>query len=185
MLAHASNNVVAFTAGYIFGDQPESGFYMLIGGLAIACCVTFPLFWMYTRREASSPSPLATIPAGVKRPRTWLIGFVGGSIGAIILAAVVVAFTLIDLHTMPDDTLVPQIQSGDQLVIFKSGMVELDLETGDIASYHRGDETILQEIVLVVGDSIWVRDGDAERLLLREEIVGKVVYSIRPETPSQ
>lgn len=185
MLAHISNNVVAFTMVYIFGDQPRSGFYMLMGGLAVACCVTFPLFWMYTRREVSEPSPLAAVPAGVERPQAWLIGLVGGSIGAIILAAVVAAFTLIELHTMPDDALSPQIQRGDQLVIFKSRMVELDLEAGDIVSYHRDGETVLQEIVRVGGDSIWVHDGDAERHLLREEIVGKVVHSIRSEESSR
>lgn len=179
ILAHIAANATAFTVAYIFQDQIDSDVYPLIVGLVIVFCAISPYFWLQTREVDSGLPMLASVPAGGKRIGKWLIWLVSGTIGAIILSIVIAAFLLVEISMMPDDSLAPEIQSGDQLVIFKKGnMIELDLETGDIISSHQNGEIIIQEIVGIGQDSIRVRDGNTERTLSREEILGKMVYTI-------
>ena len=84
----------------------------------------------------------------------------------------------VGLHTMTDDALAPKIRSGDQLFIFKAGIVELDLEEGDVVSIHRDDEMILRRVVRLNKDAVWIQEDGGEKPLLRKEISGKVVHVI-------
>lgn len=180
MLAHISNNAVAFTVSYLYDDQPESAAFPLIGILAAACCITFPAFWLMTRRHRASPSILASVPAGVVRRGRWIFGLIGGAVVLIVAAAIGAALMLVDLQSVSDDSLRPDAQPGDQIVVFKSGLVDLDpdLEVDDIVSYD-GSETAFHRIVRVDQDSVWIRDRGGERGISRKQITGKVVHIIK------
>lgn len=179
ILAHIAANATAFTVAYFFRDQSDSDVYPLMVGLVIAFCAIIPFFWYSTRGADSGLPMLASVSAGVKRIGKWLIWLVSGTIGAILLSIVIAAFLLVEIRMMPDDSLAPEIQSGDQLVIFKKGkMMELDLETGDIISSRRNGNFIILEIVGIGQDSIRVRDGNTERVISRKEVHGKMVYTM-------
>ncbi len=180
ILAHIANNAMAFTASYLFYDQPESASYTLIAILAAACCITFPAFWLYTRRSPTIRPVLASVPAGVERRGTWTVGLIGGSVVLIVVAAVGAALMLVGLHSVSDDSLRPDARPGDQLVVFKSGLVDLDpdLEVGDIVSYD-GSETAFCRVVRVGEDSVWILAQDGELGLARKQVTGKVVHVIK------
>ena len=179
IIAHIANNTTAFTVSYFYYDRPESEAYMLMGGLAAACCVAFPLFWIMTRGLKTAQPLLEAVPAGVRRPGAWLLGLAGGTVLLGVLSFGLAVLMLVGLHSVNDDTLEPEFRSGDQLILFKGGFVELDLEVGDVISYERDGITILRKIARLDEDSVWIRDGNDEVLVPRKEITAKVVHVIK------
>lgn len=179
VMAHIVVNATAFTVAYIFRDQQNSDVYPLMAGLAITFCVIFPFFWRNTRGIKKGLPILASVSAGVKRVGRMMIWMAGGAVGAIILSVTIAAFLLVEIRSMPDDSLAPTVHKGDQLVMLNKGMmIELDLEPGDVISAHQNGEDIFHEVIRIEEDSIWVRDGRTEQALSRDEILGKMVFKI-------
>jgi membrane protease YdiL (CAAX protease family) len=183
ILAHAAINAMALGGAYLYRDQPDSASYLLIGGLAAAFCVVFPVFWFHTRGIDTTPSALAAAPAGVRRPGVCLLGFLGASAVVLILAPVAVESLMTELYTVSDGTLMPNAEPGTRLVLRLPTSVEFDLEPGDIISYPCDGKTVLRSIVRAEGDMVWLRAGDIEQCLLKKEITGKVIRIIKPTEP--
>jgi len=188
ILAHAATNVTAFSVVYLFRDRPEPAVYPLIGALALVCLLTYPLLWRATRRaetRESRPPVLATVPAGLDRPGLWLLGLIGGGVVVLLVAAATAALLLIGVHTVSDDSFAPEARPGDSLIIFRGGLVELDLEVGDIVTFERDGATALGRIESLDEESVRVGDGEAVQHLARREITGKVVHVLEPVSSAE
>ncbi|MDH3492049.1 MAG: CPBP family intramembrane metalloprotease [Acidobacteriota bacterium] len=179
ILAHIANNATAFTVSYLYHDQPETRTYLLMAGLAAASCIFLPLFLFLTSAKYDVPPVLAAVPAAVERKGAWLLGLIGGSVLAVIAAGVVAILLSVDLRSVPDDALAPDVRRGDQLIIFKATFVELDLEEGDVIIYRRDGETVLRKIERLDAENAWIREDGSEKRLTRAEILGKVVQIIK------
>ena len=181
ILAHMASNATAFTVGYLYRDQTEPAVSVPMAVLAVGFLAAFAVFWMMTRQVRPQPPILATVPAGVSRAVSWIVGIAGGFAVLSVVAIVAAVFAMFDVLIMSSDALAPQIQRGDRVIVLESGVVELDLEAGDIVSYSQGGETLLREVSRIEGDTVWIRDGDADLELARDQITGKVVHTIRAE----
>lgn len=179
ILAHMASNATAFTVGYLYRDQTEPAVSVPMAVLAVGFLAAFAVFWMMTRQVRPEPPILATVPAGVSRAVAWIVGIAGGFAALSVVAIVAAVFATVDVLIMTSDALAPQIERGDRVIVLESGVVELDLEAGDIVSYSQGGETLLREVSRIEGDTVWIRDGDAELELARDQITGKVVHTIR------
>ena len=108
---------------------------------------------------------------------------VGGVFGAqlSVVAIVAAVFAMVDVFIMSSDALAPQIQRGDQVIVLESG----GRGAGPRGGRHRfvlaGGKTLLREVSRIEGDTVWIRDGDADLELARDQITGKVVHIIRAE----
>ena len=183
VLAHLANNSVAFTATYLYHDQPEWKAYVLMGVLAAGCLVTFPAFWLVTRGLEVRPTVLETVPAGVERPRLWILGIAGGSVLAFVLAVAVGAFLFVGLHTVADDSLAPDYKQGDYLLMFNGGKagLDLDLEAGDVVSFRPDGMLVLRKIGRLNAEEVWVLENGKETRVSRRDIIGKVVDDLSLE----
>ncbi len=179
ILAHMASNATAFTVAYLYRDQTEPAVCVPMAVLAVGFLAAFAVFWMMTRQVRPQPPILATVPAGVSRAVSWIVGIAGGFAVLSVVAIVAAVFAMVDVFIMSSDALAPQIQRGDRVIVLESGVVELDLEAGDIVSYSQGGKTLLREVSRIEGDTVWIRDGDAELELARDQITGKVVHTIR------
>ncbi len=178
ILAHCANNATAFTVAYLYRDQTEAAAWVLIAWIAASFSVVFPAFWMSTRGTQPSKPMLAALPAGLSRPYVWVAGLFGGALLLLIVAVAGALFALVDMHTMTSDALAPEVRRGEQLVLLKSGgLLELDLQVGDIVSCQPAGETVLFRIARMEGDRVWLSDGVSVRELGRKDITGKVVHT--------
>ncbi len=181
MLSHMTNNATAFTVIYVYRDQPDSAPHLLMALLAAAFGVAFVGFWICTRGAGPERPLLSTVPARLSRLVAWMAGLFGGGAVLLVVAAVGAVFSLVDIHTMQSDTLAPEIQRGDRVVVLNRRWLDLDLEAGDIISFGRDGKTLLRRTARIEGDRVWVLEGSLEEEIAREEITGKVLHTIKAD----
>ena len=99
----------------------------------------------------------------------------------LVVAAVGAVFWFVDIYTMQTDTLAPEIQRGDWVVVLNRRWLDLDLEAGDIISFDRDGETFLRRTARIEGDRVWVLEGSLEEEIAREQITGKVHHIIKAD----
>ncbi len=181
MLSHMMNNATAFTVIYVYRDQLDSAPHLLMALLAAAFGVAFVGFWICTRGAEPERPLLSAVPARLSRRVAWMAGLFGGGAVLLVVAAIGALFSLVDIYTMQSDTLAPEIQRGDRVVVLNRRWLDLDLEAGDIISFGRDGKTLLRRTARIEGDRVWVLEGALEEEIAREEITGKVLHTIKAD----
>lgn len=179
MLSHVACNATAFTVSYLFRDQPDASVYPLLAVLSVTFCAACPVFWRRTRDIEPDRPLLSSAPAHLARPGAWVIGLVGGTVVLAAIAAIGLFFALVTFHTMPSDELEPEVQRGDLLVILNRGILDLDLQAGDIITFQRDGETVLRRASRIEEGKVWIREGSSEVEMDRARVTGKVVHHMK------
>jgi hypothetical protein len=65
MIAHATNNALAFTIAYLFHDEYDPRAQIVCAALAAVWVVTFSIYLVKTSDQAPQPELLASAPAGL------------------------------------------------------------------------------------------------------------------------
>lgn len=185
MLAHFANNATAVTVGFVLAERPASMMYVLIAVLAAVFCVVFPMFWLSTRGAAPSPPALATVPAALPR----LVAWIGGAVAAVavlaVTAVIIAVIAVFDVYTVKNDDLEPAIQRGDRLITSTRNLESVSFEAGHIIAVRRDGEVALRWIARVDGETIWIQEDSGERVISRDQIVGRVIHTIPAERVSE
>ncbi len=176
--AHIVNNTLAFSVRYFYGGGSDSSGYWLIGALAAACLVTYPLFWR-SAGQLPPPPALSTVPAAPRRLAIWIIGIAGSLFAILLLLLVAAVFMLVHTATVADDSLLPDAGRGDQLIVLSSDIGKLDLEPGDIVEWKQKGKTKFVKVTRVEEKTVSIQVGDEEIEIARGDLAGKVVHIVK------
>lgn len=86
--------------------------------------------------------------------------------------------TVVSIVQMPDDGLSPEIKSGDQLVLIKSGSFAFDLKVGEKIAFERDGESTARVVTRIEGNDVFVDEGGGELRVAGEDILGTVADTI-------
>jgi membrane protease YdiL (CAAX protease family) len=178
MLAHFGNNATAVTVGFVLADRPESTSRVLMVVLAAAFCVTFAVFWWYTRGAARTVPALAAVPAGLSRIVAWLAGVAAVVAVSAVAALVAAAIALFDVYTVTDDALEPAIHRGDVLIASTRHLESARFAAGQIIAVRHDGDVVLRRIARVEGETVWIEEDSGEQAIPRDRIVGRVIQTI-------
>ena len=183
IIAHISNNALAFSVSYFLEDDAKLE-SVLLPVLAVVLVVGVVLFAMATRNlKGSKEHPLKSSPCGLPTPMVWLLGMgLSGLVGLLTLFAWVMV-AVIAMVPMDDDSLLPHIKKGDQLLLIKQGCFAFDAKGGDTIAFRRGEETLSRVVIEVDQEHITVQDGDGVVQVPNEDVIGKMIIVIPSASP--
>ena len=152
----------------------------------IALVVAIWLFRIQTRPlQASRQSgPLTLVPAGLPRPLAVATGFLLAFSSAAIIAIGILFVNIVTSVVVTDDALLPEIKSGDRLLLIRSGSFVFDINRGDTISFQRGETVVCRRVLRTEGQRVFVHEGDRVVPVDLQAVIGKMIRVI-PEDDSQ
>ncbi len=177
MIAHTANNATAFTVAYFYADGSDFAAYPLVIVLAV---VFFVVFAIYLSRVRSKPwTPLLdTVSAGLSRVMKRAITV---AVILVVLFPATGLFAFVKTYKMTSSQLEPDIHQGDRVVVLKSGIIDVDINPGDIIAFRREGKTYLRKILRLEEADVWVLDGADEWLVPGVDITGRVIHVVNME----
>jgi len=184
ILAHTLNNATAFTVAYLFRDQPEEFTYRLAAGLAVGFLIFATLFWRHTLGSRTAPAQLASVPAQLPRFASILAGLTG--LAVLGFSVVVIgALTVFRVHTVGAEASSLPYAEGDIAIVALDKSFSRSLEAGDIVLFvdQENDRSeVLGEVLRAADYKVWIADGETDREIRRDFVLGKVVYHVEIES---
>jgi membrane protease YdiL (CAAX protease family) len=176
ILAHTSCNATAFTVAYVLREQPESAVYPIAGALAAGFAILVPLFLWRTHGREAQWSLLATVNAEISR-RAGVILAATAFVAILLVPATVFAF--LDVYVIANNALEPEVRQGDYVVVLTPRVIDVSISAGDLVAFKEGKKTFIRKVVRIETDDVIIHDQEAERMVPRHLVYGKVVHKTR------
>ncbi len=179
MIAHAGINATAFTIGYLYHDDTNADALWLLGALSIAFVITFSIYLLRTRGRETMLPLLSRVPADLPRWVKWTAWGVASSGAALVVAAIIVARSLVGMYTAANEVTGADLHQGDSIIVLKQSSSRTELERGDLVAFRRDGRTVrVGRVTRREGDHVWVAGEPAELALDPQDIVGKVLQTL-------